>query len=182
VLIGTCSVAASEQLARLLAEVKLPHRLLNARQDAEEAEIVAEAGERGRITVATRMAGRGTDIRLGSGVAQLGGLSVLATERSEARRIDRQLRGRCGRQGDPGSCEAILSLEDELPALHWPAWLRALLARLLPGGRPLPGWLAEVLMYPPQLAVEARHRRMRRQLQKLDEELGTALAFAGSSE
>jgi preprotein translocase subunit SecA len=182
VLVGTCSVASSEHLSALLDAAKLPHNLLNARQDAEEAEVVARAGERGRITVATRMAGRGTDIRLGPGVAQLGGLFVLATERSEARRIDRQLRGRCGRQGDPGSCAAILSLEDELPALYWPAWLRGALAPLARNGRPLPGWLAKSLMYLPQIAVEARYRRMRRQLQQLDEELGTALAFAGTSE
>ena len=88
--------------------------MLNARQDQEEAEVIARAGERGRITVATNMAGRGTDIRLAPGVAELGGLHVLATERHDARRIDRQLFGRCGRQGDPGSYQVIVSLEDEI--------------------------------------------------------------------
>lgn len=96
VLIGTRSVAASEYLSGLLTEAGLSHGVLNARQDQEEAEIIAQAGQAGCITVATNMAGRGTDIRLGGGVADLGGLHVIATERHEARRIDRQLLGRCG--------------------------------------------------------------------------------------
>ncbi|MDX1514556.1 MAG: prepilin peptidase, partial [Gammaproteobacteria bacterium] len=114
VLVGTRSVAASEHLSELLTAAGLPHQVLNARQDQEEAEIIAGAGEHGRITVATNLAGRGTDIRLAPGVAQLGGLFVLATERHDARRIDRQLFGRGGRQGDPGSFQIIVSLEDEL--------------------------------------------------------------------
>ncbi|MFA4969668.1 MAG: preprotein translocase subunit SecA, partial [Sulfuritalea sp.] len=100
VLVGTSSVSASEHLSELLTLKGLKHQVLNARQDQEEAEVIAKAGERGRITVATNMAGRGTDIRLAPGVAELGGLHVLATERHDARRIDRQLFGRCGRQGD----------------------------------------------------------------------------------
>ena len=114
VLVGTRSVAASEHLSELLSAAGLPHQVLNARQDQEEAEVVARAGERGRITVATNMAGRGTDIRLAPGMAEIGGLHVLATERHEARRIDRQLFGRGGRQGDPGSFQSIVSLEDEV--------------------------------------------------------------------
>jgi preprotein translocase subunit SecA len=112
VLIGTASVAESERLGAMLEG--LPHRVLNARQDEEEARIVAQAGERGAITVSTNMAGRGTDIRLGDGVAALGGLYVIGTNRHESRRIDHQLRGRAGRQGDPGSSRFFLSLQDDL--------------------------------------------------------------------
>jgi preprotein translocase subunit SecA len=180
--VGTCSVAASERLAAMLEEAGLPHQLLNARQDRHEAEIVARAGEPGRITVATSMAGRGTDIALGEGVAERGGLHVIATERAEAARIDRQLRGRCGRQGDPGSCEAILSLDDALPSQFYRPVVRQLLCRLRAPGGALPRILGEMLMYFPQRAVEARHVRMRRELRQLDERLGEALAFAGPTE
>ncbi|MGE3803164.1 MAG: preprotein translocase subunit SecA [Gemmataceae bacterium] len=114
VLIGTRSVDKSERLSELLREIGLEHQVLNARQHETEAEIVAEAGQEGRITIATNMAGRGTDIKLGEGVAECGGLHVLGTERHDAMRIDRQLAGRAGRQGDPGSCQFFLSLEDEL--------------------------------------------------------------------
>ena len=117
-LVGTRSVAASEQLSRLLTAAGLPHQVLNARQDREEAEIIAHAGEPGRIMVATNMAGRGTDIRLAPEVAERGGLYVIATEGHEARRIDRQLFGRCGRQGDPGSHELFVSLEDEIISVY----------------------------------------------------------------
>ncbi|MFZ1908038.1 MAG: prepilin peptidase, partial [Burkholderiales bacterium] len=113
VLIGTRSVKASEELSAVLARRGIEHALLNAKQDGEEADVISRAGEAGRVTVATNMAGRGTDIRLGPGVAESGGLHVILTEYHESRRIDRQLFGRCGRQGDPGSCEAIVSLEDE---------------------------------------------------------------------
>src|SRR5262249_3997301 len=118
ILIGTRSVAASDHLSRLLTGAGITHRVLNARQDQEEAAIIAQAGEPGKITVATNMAGRGTDIRLAPGVAERGGLHVIGTERHEARRIDRQLFGRCGRQGDPGSYEMIVSLEDELFTIY----------------------------------------------------------------
>jgi preprotein translocase subunit SecA len=113
ILVGTRSVRASEFLSRLLTEQGLEHRVLNAVHHREEAQIVAQAGQHGWITVATNMAGRGTDIKLGPGIAQMGGLHVLATERNESGRIDRQLFGRCARQGDPGSAQAIVSLEDE---------------------------------------------------------------------
>jgi preprotein translocase subunit SecA len=114
VLIGTRSVGASENLSRLLAVQGIEHRVLNAVRQESEAQIIAGAGQIGRITVATNMAGRGTDIRLGRGVAELGGLHVIASERHEARRIDRQLFGRCARQGDPGSAQAFSGLDDEL--------------------------------------------------------------------
>ncbi|MCE9546968.1 MAG: preprotein translocase subunit SecA, partial [Planctomycetia bacterium] len=114
VLIGTRSIDKSEQLSERLTAVGIEHQVLNAHQVAAEAQIVAQAGERGRVTVATNMAGRGTDVRLGPGVAELGGLHVIATEMHEAARIDRQLFGRCGRQGDPGTVRQFVSLDDEL--------------------------------------------------------------------
>jgi preprotein translocase subunit SecA len=117
ILVGTISVEVSEQLSKMLNKEKLIHSVLNAKYHQQEAEIVARAGQRGAITIATNMAGRGTDIKLGAGVAELGGLHVLATERHEARRIDRQLRGRCSRQGDPGSSHFFVSLEDDLMRL-----------------------------------------------------------------
>jgi preprotein translocase subunit SecA len=117
ILVGTISVEVSEHLSRLLKKEGLVHSVLNAKYHQQEAEIVARAGQRGSITIATNMAGRGTDIKLGAGVAELGGLHVVATERHEARRIDRQLRGRCARQGDPGSSHFFISLEDDLMRL-----------------------------------------------------------------
>jgi preprotein translocase subunit SecA len=117
ILVGTISVEVSELLSKLLKKSGIIHSVLNAKYHQQEAEIVARAGQRGSVTIATNMAGRGTDIKLGPGIAELGGLHVLATERHEARRIDRQLRGRCARQGDPGSSHFFLSLEDDLMRL-----------------------------------------------------------------
>jgi preprotein translocase subunit SecA len=113
ILVGTRSIQASQHLSSLLDALKLPHLVLNAIHHRREAEIVAQAGQQARITVATNMAGRGTDIKLGRGVTELGGLHVLSAELNESARIDRQLFGRCARQGDPGSAQAIVSLEDE---------------------------------------------------------------------
>jgi preprotein translocase subunit SecA len=118
VLVGTRSVRASEYISQLLKVQNLDHQVLNAVRHREEAQIVAGAGQTGRITVATNMAGRGTDIKLGRGVAKLGGLHVIASERNESGRIDRQLFGRCARQGDPGSAQAIVCLEDEFVARY----------------------------------------------------------------
>ncbi len=114
ILIGTVAVETSELLAQLLDRVGIPHNVLNAKNHAREAEIIANAGQRGAVTIATNMAGRGTDIKLGPGVAELGGLAVIGTERHESRRIDNQLRGRAGRQGDKGFSQFFLSLEDDL--------------------------------------------------------------------
>ncbi|WP_019123278.1 accessory Sec system translocase SecA2 [Brevibacillus massiliensis] len=114
VLVGTISIENSEMLSRMLKEKGIPHNVLNAKHHAREAEIVARAGQFGAVTIATNMAGRGTDIQLGEGVAEVGGLHILGTERHESRRIDNQLRGRSGRQGDPGSSQFFLSLQDEL--------------------------------------------------------------------
>ncbi|MBV9463630.1 MAG: preprotein translocase subunit SecA, partial [Verrucomicrobiae bacterium] len=116
-LVGTISVETSEVLSRMLKRVGIPHAVLNAKYHEQEAEIVSRAGQRGAVTIATNMAGRGTDIKLGPGVAELGGLHVMGTERHESRRIDRQLRGRCARQGDPGSSRFFISLEDDLMRL-----------------------------------------------------------------
>jgi preprotein translocase subunit SecA len=173
VLVGTRSVRASEHLAKLLDEARLPYRLLNARQDADEAQIVAEAGEVGRITVATNMAGRGTDINLGAGVAERGGLHVICTERHDSARIDRQLLGRCGRQGDAGSCQAVVSLEDDLPAAQLPA---------LPRGRWLASWVGRPLLALAQWRAERAHSMARRDLLNLDDYLGDQLAFSGRGE
>ena len=114
ILVGTISVESNERLSKMLTKVKLPHEVLNAKNHLREAEIIAKAGEKGAITIATNMAGRGTDIKLGEGVKELGGLCVLGTERHESRRIDNQLRGRAGRQGDPGYSQFFISFEDEL--------------------------------------------------------------------
>ncbi|MCC6308192.1 MAG: preprotein translocase subunit SecA [Chitinophagaceae bacterium] len=113
-LVGTTSVEISELLSRMLQQKKIPHNVLNAKQHAKEAQIVAEAGLPGAVTIATNMAGRGTDIKLGAGVKEAGGLAIIGTERHESRRVDRQLRGRAGRQGDPGSSQFYVSLEDDL--------------------------------------------------------------------
>jgi len=114
VLVGTTSVEISELLSRMLKRVNIPHNVLNAKLHAKEADIVAEAGKAGTVTIATNMAGRGTDIKLGSGVKEAGGLAIIGTERHESRRVDRQLRGRSGRQGDPGSSQFFVSLDDDL--------------------------------------------------------------------
>ena len=114
ILIGTTSITQSEELSNMLLRAGVPHKVLNAKHHEQEAEIVAAAGQMGMVTIATNMAGRGTDITLGEGVPELGGLAILGTERHESRRIDNQLRGRAGRQGDPGSSQFFLSLEDDL--------------------------------------------------------------------
>lgn len=114
VLVGTTSVEVSELISRMLRQKSIPHNVLNAKQHAREAQVVAEAGLSGAVTIATNMAGRGTDIKLGPGVKEAGGLAILGTERHESRRVDRQLRGRAGRQGDPGSSQFFVSLEDDL--------------------------------------------------------------------
>lgn len=114
ILVGTASVEASELVSRMLQRAKIPHTVLNARHNQQEAEVISRAGQKGAVTISTNMAGRGTDIKLGEGVVDLGGLYVLATERHESRRIDRQLRGRCSRQGDPGFSRFYVSFEDDL--------------------------------------------------------------------
>jgi len=182
ILIGTRSVAASERLSGLLKEAGLTHMVLNARQDKEEAEIVAQAGQAGSITVATNMAGRGTDIKLGDGVAELGGLHVIATERHDARRIDRQLFGRCGRQGDPGTCEGLVALEDELLITYAGKLIRRIAAALQGTQGRHARWIGTILFSMAQSSAERSHARMRRNLLKMDEQMSDALAFSGRQE
>src|SRR5258706_11244149 len=130
VLVGTISVEVSELLSRMLKRRGVKHNVLNAKYHQQEAEIVSQAGQRAAVTIATNMAGRGTDIKLGLGVADLGGLHILGTERHESRRIDRQLRGRAGRQGDPGSSRFYLSLEDDLMRLFGSERISGLMQRM----------------------------------------------------
>jgi preprotein translocase subunit SecA len=179
VLVGTRSVAGSEQASQHLTRARICHHVLNAAQDQDEAEIVAQAGEWGRVTIATNMAGRGTDIKLAAGVAELGGLHVIMSERHDAGRIDRQLAGRCGRQGDPGSVEAILSLDDPLLDVirDGPVSRLAIAVAKRWRGRHF-GWLFDKA----QRKAERTHSRMRRELLKLDRKLGIMLAFAGKRE
>ena len=129
ILVGTVSVEKSELLANLLRKRQIPHEILNAKNHAREAAIIAAAGERGHVTISTNMAGRGTDIKLGEGVSELGGLYVIGTERHESRRIDNQLRGRSGRQGDPGRSRFYLSFEDDLLRRFASDWLNSYMAK-----------------------------------------------------
>jgi preprotein translocase subunit SecA len=130
VLVGTTSVEVSELLSRMLSAKKIPHNVLNAKQHAREAQIVQEAGMAGNVTIATNMAGRGTDIKLGPGVKEAGGLAIIGTERHESRRVDRQLRGRAGRQGDPGSSQFYVSLEDDLMRMFGSERIASLMDRM----------------------------------------------------
>ncbi len=183
ILVGSRSVEASEHVSSLMEAAGLPHKVLNARQDREEAQIIARAGERDAITVATNMAGRGTDIVLAPGLSELGGLHVIATERHEARRIDRQLFGRCGRQGDLGSCEAIVSLEDELLLVYGNTVLKwlAFVSLKLPIVH-LRRWLGSIIFRWAQRSAERQHARIRRDLLRFDEQISDSLAFTGRLE
>lgn len=129
-LVGTTSVEVSELLSRMLKQKNIPHNVLNAKQHAREAQVVAEAGLPGAVTIATNMAGRGTDIKLGPGVKEAGGLAIIGTERHESRRVDRQLRGRAGRQGDPGSSQFFVSLEDDLMRMFGSERIAGLMDRM----------------------------------------------------
>jgi preprotein translocase subunit SecA len=178
VLIGTRSLAASERLSETLCAHGIEHQLLNARQDQDEARVVAAAGKRGAITIATNMAGRGTDIALGEGVAELGGLHVIATEMNDAGRIDRQLFGRGARQGDPGSYEVIQTLSDDLARRYLPELLR----RSLAASEPLNGIRAALVLRWVQLREEGLLRLDRKRMLKQERELTDKLAFTGSRE
>jgi len=180
VLVGTRSVRASELLSRMLQAEGLDHQVLNAVRHAEEAQIVAEAGQRGRITVATNMAGRGTDIKLGRGVADLGGLHVLATERHESGRIDRQLYGRSARQGDPGTAGATVCLEDELPQRYSPHLTASLKRRYGKTDREISTALTRKLFNISQAKAERLALRQRKGVLRTDDWLDEYLGFAGS--
>jgi len=181
VLIGTRSVQASEEISAVLQRRGLPHALLNAKQDAEEAEVIAAAGQPGRITVATNMAGRGTDIELGEGVEAKGGLHVVLTEFHDTRRVDRQLFGRCARQGDAGSCEAIVSLEDDIFQVCAPG-ATELLRRAVSAGVQLPPLAFGALRALAQWSAERRQAGIRMQNLKQDRQLNQVLAFTGRGE
>jgi preprotein translocase subunit SecA len=178
VLIGVRSVMASEAVSAALTGAGLEHDLLNAANDKQEAEIIAAAGQPGRVTVATNMAGRGVDICLGAGVAERGGLHVILSERHDAGRIDRQLEGRCARAGDPGTAERILSLEDALLQLANPVAVASL--SWLPERPAL--WLGLVLFERAQRRAERSHFRARAALLEQDSRLGGLLAFSGNLE
>jgi preprotein translocase subunit SecA len=130
ILVGTTSVEVSELLSRMLQQKKIPHNVLNAKQHAKEAQVIAEAGLKSNVTIATNMAGRGTDIKLGEGVKEAGGLAIIGTERHESRRVDRQLRGRAGRQGDPGTSQFYVSLEDDLMRMFGSERIASLMDRM----------------------------------------------------
>ena len=179
VLIGTRNVKVSEHLASMLEEQGFEFNLLNAVRHKEEARIVAAAGEMGRITIATNMAGRGTDIKLGRGVAELGGLHVIATERHESSRIDRQLFGRCARQGDAGSAQAYMSTEDELIERFVPAPLRKRLTSAVVNKMPGSHQLAKKALAHAQNAAQRLAYRQRRSVLKMDTWLEEALSFTG---
>jgi preprotein translocase subunit SecA len=179
-LVGTRSVRASEHLAQLLWAVGLEPAVLNAVRHAEEAQVVAGAGQEGCITVATNMAGRGTDIKLGRGIAERGGLHVIATERHEAGRIDRQLFGRCARQGDPGTAQAIVSLEDELVRRHSPHLSASLRGRFGKTDRTVSGPLTRRVFDMAQRRAERMALSQRKGVLKADDWLDEYLGFAGT--
>ena len=169
VLVGTISIETSELISQLLKREGVPHSVLNAKHHAQEAEIVAQAGQAGKVTIATNMAGRGTDIKLGEGVVELGGLHILGTERHESRRIDNQLRGRSGRQGDPGSSRFYLSLEDDLMRLFGSDRLSGLMQKLgMQEGEPIENNMVSRAIENAQKRVEGHHFEIRKTLLDYD--------------
>ena len=169
VLVGTISIETSEYLSTLLTKVGIPHNVLNAKHHAQEAEIVAEAGQKGHVTIATNMAGRGTDIVLGEGVKEVGGLHILGTERHESRRIDNQLRGRSGRQGDPGSSRFYLSLEDNLMRIFGSERISNLMQKLgMEEGEPIENRMVSKAIENAQKRVEAHNFEIRKTLLDYD--------------
>ncbi len=169
VLVGTISIETSELISQLLTRAGVPHSVLNAKHHAQEAEIVAQAGQAGKVTIATNMAGRGTDIKLGEGVVELGGLHILGTERHESRRIDNQLRGRSGRQGDPGSSRFYLSLEDDLMRLFGSDRLSGLMQKLgMQEGEPIENNMVSRAIENAQKRVEGHHFEIRKTLLDYD--------------
>jgi preprotein translocase subunit SecA len=172
VLVGTVSVDVSEHLSGLLKRRGIRHNVLNAKQHEREAEIIAEAGERGAVTIATNMAGRGTDIKLGPGVAELGGLYVLGTERHESRRIDNQLRGRSGRQGDPGESRFYLSFEDDLLRLFGGDRMQGVIDRIgLEDDVPIEAGMISNSVRRAQEQVESRNFQIRKRILEYDDVL-----------
>ena len=170
ILVGTVSVETSEFLSRLLKKEGIVHSVLNAKYHEQEAEIVARAGQRGSVTIATNMAGRGTDIKLGAGVADVGGLHVMGTERHESRRIDRQLRGRCARQGDPGSSHFFISLEDDLMRLNGGDRIVKIMEKVgMEEGQPLEASILNRSIEGAQKRVEQSHYQVRKRTLEYDD-------------
>lgn len=170
VLVGTTSIQQSEELSELLKKRGIEHNVLNAKFHEKEAEIVADAGQMGAVTIATNMAGRGTDIVLGDGVAELGGLHIIGTERHESRRIDNQLRGRCARQGDPGSTRFYLSLEDDLMRLFGSDYISGIMDKLgMEEDEPIEHKIVTRSIESAQKKVEARNFEIRKQVLEYDD-------------
>jgi len=169
VLVGTVSIETSEGLSQQLTKLNIPHEVLNAKQHQKEAEIIEKAGALGAVTIATNMAGRGTDIKLSDEVKRLGGLHVIGTERHEARRIDNQLRGRCGRQGDPGSTRFFVSFEDEMVKRFSPDWLSGMIDKLVDDGEPLESKQLTSAIGQAQQKVESYNFDIRKHLVKYDD-------------
>ena len=174
VLVGTVSIEKSEQLSKMLKREGIKHEVLNAKNHEKEAQIVAQAGQRGAVTISTNMAGRGTDIVLGEGVAELGGLHIIGTERHESRRIDNQLRGRAGRQGDPGSSRFYLSLEDDLMRIFAANRISGLMKRVgMEEDEPIEHNLISKAIENAQRRVEAQNFNIRKQLLDFDNVMNT---------
>jgi preprotein translocase subunit SecA len=170
VLVGTVAVETSELISKLLKRHGIPHNVLNAKNHAREAEIIENAGQTGSVTIATNMAGRGTDIKLGEGVADLGGLFILGTERHESRRIDNQLRGRSGRQGDPGESRFYLSLEDDLMKRFGSDKMKAWMEKIgMDDTSPIESKLVSKSVESAQKRVEGNNFDARKQLLKFDD-------------
>ncbi|RAS87622.1 preprotein translocase subunit SecA [Priestia endophytica] len=172
VLVGTVAIETSEHLSQLLKKRNVPHSVLNAKQHEREADIIKHAGEQGAVTIATNMAGRGTDIKLGEGVRELGGLAVIGTERHESRRIDNQLRGRSGRQGDPGVTQFYLSMEDELMRRFGSEGMRSMMDRLgMDDSQPIQSKMVTRAVESAQKRVEGNNFDSRKQLLQYDDVL-----------
>ena len=170
VLVGTISIDVSEQLSKLLSKRGIPHTVLNAKNHEKEAEIIAMAGQKGSVTISTNMAGRGTDIVLGKGVTELGGLHILGTERHESRRIDNQLRGRAGRQGDPGSSRFYMALEDDLLRIFGGERISAIMEKLgMEEGQPIEHNMISRAIENAQSKVEGHNFEIRKQLLEYDD-------------
>ncbi|QBK25366.1 preprotein translocase subunit SecA [Ureibacillus thermophilus] len=172
VLVGTVAIETSEIISEMLKKHKIPHNVLNAKNHEREAEIIAQAGQKGAVTIATNMAGRGTDIKLGEGVKELGGLAVIGTERHESRRIDNQLRGRSGRQGDPGISQFYLSLEDELMRRFGSDSMKNMMTKLgMDDSQPIQSRMVSKAVESAQKRVEGNNYDARKRLLQYDEVL-----------
>jgi preprotein translocase subunit SecA len=170
VLVGTTSITQSEELSAILKKRGIPHNVLNAKFHEKEAEIIAQAGQPNAVTIATNMAGRGTDIVLGPGVPAMGGLHIVGTERHESRRIDNQLRGRCARQGDPGSARFYLSLEDDLMRIFGSDNISGIMDKLgMEEDEPIEHKLVTSSIEQAQKKIEARNFNIRKQVLEYDD-------------